>query len=76
MCLATQLFWLLLLSDSLCCKETEGSISSSGEYRSAVKPGRKLDRASSERPHLQLTFLQFTGFKPEVFQHLVSGLLK
>lgn len=31
MCLATQLFWLLLLLDSLCCKETGGSISSNGE---------------------------------------------
>ena len=39
MYLATQLFWLLLLSDSLCCKETEGSISSNGEYRWPVNPG-------------------------------------
>ena len=39
MCLATQLFWLLLLLDSLCCKETGGSISSNGESRLTVKTG-------------------------------------
>lgn len=31
MSLATRHFWLLLLLDSLCCKETGGSISSNGE---------------------------------------------
>lgn len=33
MYLATQRFWLSLPLDSLCCKETGGSISSNGEYR-------------------------------------------
>lgn len=36
----------------------------------------RLESSLSERLHLQLTLLQFTSFKPEVFQHLVSGLLK
>lgn len=36
----------------------------------------RLDNSLSERLHLQLTLLQFAGVKPEVFQHLVSGLLK
>lgn len=43
---------------------------------SADQPGPRLDNASSHRLRLQMTLLHFTGVKPQVFQHLVSGRLK